>query len=339
MARRFTTAVLLLIGVFFYGTLGHYLLLYPHVSVLQCAFRTIVLLGTINEAFSPAELGDLYTTRYVAFMLSLVIFGISVILYALSTITAFLVEGDLRHLWRQRKMNKAISALQGHIIIAGGGETGHYIADELRVSLRSFVVIERDHERIERLAAEGILYVEGDASEEHVLEEAGIMRAKGMAIALPTDKENLFVTVTARQMNPKLTIIAKGVEPNIEKKLLTAGADKVVRPAFIGGMRIASELIRPMAVTFMDKMLRDPVDHTRIEEVVINERCLLEGQTIASSQFRQKTGLQVVAIRRPGETLFDYHPRADEKLSPGTVLVVIGRTEDVTKARDMAGMD
>ncbi len=338
MARRFLIAVGLLVGVFLYGTLGHYVLLYPHYSIMRCAFRTIVLLGTINESFSPADLGPLYTKTYVAFMLSMVVLGISVILYALSTITAFLVEGDLQQLWRLRKMNKEIGAMNGHFIIVGAGETGHYIAGELRTSRHKQVIIEADPERVERVRSEGYLCIQGDASEEHVLEEAGIMRARGLAVALPTDKDNLFVTITARQMNPGLTIIAKGVDQTVEKKMVAAGADKVVRPAFIGGMRMASELIRPIAVTFMDKMLRDPVQATRIEEIVINEKCALAGQTISSSAFRQKTGLQVVAIRRPGETLFDYHPKADEPLSPTTVLVVIGRTDDVVKAREMAGM-
>lgn len=338
MVRRFAIAVGLLVSVFVYGTLGHYLLLYPHEPLLNCAFRTIVLLGTINESFSPADLGELYTPTYRVFMLSMVVLGISVILYALSTITAFLVEGDLKHLWRLRKMNKEIQALSGHFIIVGAGETGHYIAEELKVSLHKQVIIECDLERAERMQAQGFLCIQGDASEEEVLEEAGIMRAKGLAVALPTDKDNLFVTITARQMNPDLTIIAKGVDETIEKKLVASGAAKVVRPAFIGGMRMASELIRPMAVTFMDKMLRDPVQHTRIEEIVIVEDGSLAEQTIASSQFRQKTGLQVVAIRRAGSELFDYNPKIDEPLRPGTVLVVIGRTEDVAKARTMAGM-
>jgi voltage-gated potassium channel len=338
LARRFGIAVALLVTVFLYGALGHYLLLYPHETLLNCAFRTIVLLGTINEAFSPAELGEFYTPTYVAFMLSMVVFGISVILYALSTITAFLVEGDLQHLWRLRKMNKEIKAMNGHFIIVGAGETGHYIAEELKVSRHRQVIIEVDPERAERMQAQGYLCMQGDASEEGVLEEAGIMRAKGLAVALPTDKDNLFVTITARQMNPGLTIISKGVDETVEKKLSAAGADKIVRPAFIGGMRMASELIRPMAVTFMDKMLRDPDQHTRIEEIVINDGSALGGQTIATSQFRQKTGLQVVAIRRPGETLFDYNPRADEPLQHDTVLVVLGRTEDAAKARAMAGM-
>jgi voltage-gated potassium channel len=336
--RRFITAVSLVLAVFLYGTVGHYLLLYPEMPLAVCALRTIFLLATINESFSVAELGPLYDTRFIVFTLSLVVFGIAVILYALSTITAFLVEGDLQEIWRQRKMNKDISKLSGHFIICGGGETGHYIANELQLSGHQFVVVEIDHERIERLKEEGLLYVEGDAAEEMTLERAGIRQAKGVAISLPTDKENLFVTITARQMNQKLKIITKGIDINIDQKLQKAGADKVVRPAFIGGMRIASELIRPTAVTFIDKMLQDPEDTTRIEEVIINADCELNGRTISESQFRQKTGLQVLAAKRPEDDRYCYQPDGDTRLQPGTTLIVIGRTEDVDKARRMAGM-
>lgn len=338
VARRFVIAVTLLVGVFLYGTIGHYVLLQGEFSLLRCACRTVVLLSTINEAFGRKELGPLYTRTYMVFMLSLVLFGIGVILYALSTITAFLVEGDLQHLWRLRKMSKEITKQKDHIIVCGGGETGHYIASELTVSRRPFVMVEKDHERAVRLDAEGILYVEGDAMEEETLELAGIMRAQSLAVCLPGDQENLFVTITARQMNPKLTIIAKGVDVNIGKKLLAAGADSVVRPAFIGGLRMANELIRPTAVSFMDRMLTDPEETTRLEEIVINEHCSLEGQTIGEANFRQKTGLQVVAVKLPGDQRYCYQPDSSTILRTGTVLVVLGTTLDVAKARDMAGM-
>jgi len=338
MYRRLAIAVVLLIVVFLYGTVGHYCLLYPGISWGDCALRTVVLLSTVNEAFTVDELGAAYDLPYRVFTITLIVFGIAVMLYALSTITAFFVEGELQEILRQRQMSKEIGKIKSHIIVCGAGETGHYIADELRVSRRPFVMIERDHERIERLRAEGIAHVEGDAAEEHVLEEAGIMRARGLAVALPTDPENIFVTITARQMNRDLTIIAKGIEQSVEKKLLAAGADKVVRPAHIGGMRMASELIRPTAVTFMDKMLRDPVDTTRIDEILVSENCGLDGHTIATSRFRQRTGLQVVAVRNPGEEKYCYQPATDTPLGSGTSLIVLGTTDDIAKARKMAKM-
>jgi len=333
--RRMLTAVILLVGVFLYGTLGHYFLLYPKYGLLHCAFRTIVMLGTINEAFDARELAGLNTPIFKVFMLSMVVFGTSVILYALSVITAFFVEGELQQLLRHRKMSREISKVSDHFIICGAGETGHYIAEELKASGRQFVLVEKDHERVEKLMQDGFPYVEGDASDEEVLEKAGILRARGLAVALPTDRENLYVTITARQMNPKLRIISKGVEHNVDRKLQAAGATKVVRPNLIGGMRMASELIRPVATTFIDRMLHDPDDPTRIDEICIPDGSALAGKTLAGSSFRQKTGLQVVAVKPADASRFDYDPKPDTCLVAGTVLVVIGRTNDVAHARSL----
>lgn len=339
LIKRLKIALMLLVTVFLYGTLGQYMFLSSKFSLLEIGHRTIIMLATINEPFGADELGALNTPYYRTFMLTLVVFGIAAILYGLSNVTAFFVEGELQQLLRLRKMSKEISKLNNHFIIAGLGDLGHIIADELKLSKIDFVVVEQDPDRIEKMADDNeILHVQGDAAEDEVLKMAGIERARGIAIALPSDKENIFVTITARQLNPRLRIIAKGTDPKTDKKLVKAGADKVVSPAFIGGMRMASELIRPSAVTFMDKMLRDPSEATRIEEVVINENCQMAGETIASSRFKQKTGLQVVAIKQPEDKHFSYDPKPEAELRAGTVLIVIGRMTDVSKARQMAGM-
>jgi voltage-gated potassium channel len=200
------------------------------------------------------------------------------------------------------------------------------------------VVVEKNPERIMKLDHEGYLYVAGDALEDEVLLEAGIARARGVAVALPTDKENLYVTLTARQLNPKLRIITKGSDLTTDRKLLKAGADSVVSPATLGGMRIASELARPAATRFIDKMLRDPTEATRIEEIVIHDGSELAGRTIASSAFRQRTGLQIVALLSPGGDRYDYQPDLNTALAPGTTLVVIGPTRMVAEARRFGGM-
>lgn len=330
----------MVLSVFLYGTLGHFFLLEGKFTFAECAFRTIVMLATINEAFTAGEAGAIFETpAYLVFQLTLVIFGIAVILYSLSTITAFFVEGELQQLLRLRKMSKKISKFHDHFIICGGGETGQVVGAELSESRRKFVVIEISRERIEHLAQLGYCYVEGDASEDEVLEQAGVARAKGLVAALTSDKDNLFITVTARQLNPNLRIIARGVDQHSNAKMMRAGADTVVRPAAIGGMRIASELIRPTAVSFMDKMVRDPEDATRVEEIHIHEGSLLAGETIVSSQFRQRTGLQVVALREPGKDSFNYRPQAEAKLTPGTTLIVIGLAADLEKAWEVAGME
>lgn len=336
--RRMINAIAMLVSVFLYGTVGHYLLLDQRFSLGACAYRTVVMLSTINEAFTPEQVGNLDGNIYRIFQLSLVLFGIAVILYSLSTITAFFVEGELQELLRLRRMSKEILKMKNHFIICGGGETGNYIANELRHSRRHFVVVEKDPARVERLQHDGFKYVQGNALDDEILEEAGVMRAAGIIAALPSDPDNLFVTLSARQINPNLRIIAKGVDVHSDKKLLKAGADSVVRPAAIGGLRMAGELVRPSVVSFIDRLMRDPEIATRIEEICITEGCPLHNQTIAGSAFRQKTGLQVLAVASPGESQFCFRPDGDTRLEAETTLIVMGHSEDVEKARQLAGM-
>ena len=337
--RHLMQAIGMLVAVFLYGTIGHYIFLQDQVSLVECAFRTIVMLATINEAFTSSTVAQELQPAFKVFMLTLVVFGVAVILYSLSTITAFFVEGELQDMLRRRKMSKEIARFKNHFIVCGGGDTGLRIAFELRDSRYAFVVVENNPERVEKLQHDGLPYVIGDALEDEILVEAGIERAKGVAVALPSDKENLYVTLTARQLNPDLRIIAKGSDLSTDKKLRKAGADTVVSPAVLGGMRIASELVRPTATRFIDKMLRDPNEPTRIEEIVINAGSELAGETIVSSRFRQKTGLQIVALLEPGSETYCYQPDVKKPLEPGTILVVIGPTKVVEEARHMAGMN
>jgi len=332
-------SIAMLVGVFLYGTIGHYIFFQDHVTLTECAFRTVVMLATINEAFSAGDVVLELRGAFKVFMLTLVIFGVAVILYSLSTITAFFVEGELQDMLRRRKMSKEIARIRSHFIVCGAGDTGLRIASELAESRYEFVVVENNLERVEKLQHDGYPYIAGDALEDDILIEAGIERAKGIAIALPSDKENLFVTLSARQLNPMLRIIAKGSDHGTDQKLRKAGADTVVSPALLGGMRIASELVRPTATRFIDKMLHDPRETTRIEEIVIHEGSELAGETIVSSRFRQRTGLQIVALLEPGSETYCYQPAVDKPLAPETTLVVIGPVRMVAEARHLAGMD
>ncbi|MFH1530032.1 MAG: NAD-binding protein [Pseudomonadota bacterium] len=338
-ARRLMRSLGMLLVVFLYGTLGHWLFLRETVTLTEAAFRTTLMLATINEAFPAPEVATDLQPAFKVFMLTLVLFGVAVILYSLSTITAFFVEGELQELLRRRKMSKEIARFKNHFIVCGGGDTGLQIAYELRESRYAFVVVESNPERVEKLQHDGHPYIMGDALEDEILLEAGVERAKGIAVALPSDKENLFVTLSARQLNPTLRIIAKGSDHSTDRKLKKAGADTVVSPAVLGGMRIASELVRPMATRFIDKMLRDPTETTRIEEIVIYEGSELSGKTIVSSKFRQRTGLQIVALLEPDSETYCYQPDVDKPLAPGTTLVVIGPVRMVAEARHLAGMD
>lgn len=338
-ARRLLRPVFMMLGMALYGTFGHYLFMKDNHSLFECGYRTMMMLATVNEAFSATDVSPDLRSAFMIFELTLVVFGIAVILYSLSLVTASIVEGDLQEFLRQRKMSKEISRFRNHFIVCGAGSTGIHIINELKDSHRPFVVVERDSARVEKLKQESIPCVEGNALEDQVLIAAGITWAAGIAIALPSDRDNLFVTLTARQLNPSIRIAAKGSDPNTDDKLKAAGADVAVSPAKIGGMRIASQLIRPSVVSFLDKMMQDPVLPTRIEEIRIHQSSELEGQSIVSSKFRQRTGLQILALRLPGEDKFSFHPDPNAILESGTTLVVLGPTRLLAEAMKMAGMD
>jgi voltage-gated potassium channel len=203
------------------------------------------------------------------------------------------------------------------------------------------VAIDRDATRLEKLqelTIEMLPTVVGDATEDETLERAGIRRARGIVAALTDDKDNLFICVSARELNPNLRIIAKGVDMAAGEKLKRAGADSVVNPAFIGGVRMVSEMIRPQVVEFLDLMLRDKDKNLRIEEVVVPKGSPLVGKPIFEAEIRKKTNLLVVAVREPPAAehepgRFIYNPGPEMRIVENMALIVLGETENVHKLR------
>lgn len=231
-------------------------------------------------------------------------------------------------------MKRKIARLKDHYIICGIGETGLYVMEEfLKVGV-PLVLVETDQERIEKCRQRGdILYIAGDCTDDEILIEAGIEQAQGIVAALPSDKDNLFITVTARQMNPHIRIVAKGAV-KMKNKLLKAGANAVVCPQSIGGLRMASEMIRPSVVSFLDRMLRDTQKTIRIEEIFIKEGSSLVGKTIQDSNLKDKYNLLVLSTVHLGKVV--YNPPADTALEPGLTLIVLGNNQEVRQAQELA---
>ncbi|MHC4887542.1 MAG: potassium channel family protein, partial [Planctomycetota bacterium] len=229
---------------------------------------------------------------------------------------------------------KRIDALHDHTIICGCGETGFHITRELIATRRPFVIIESNLDRIAALEAGlgEVLHIDADASEDAVLLKAGIDRAEGLISALPSDKDNLLVTITARQLNPDLRIISRCVDMKNGPKLKKAGADSVVSPNMIGGLRMVSEMIRPSVVTFLDVMLRDK-RQVRIEEAVVKAGSPYAGSTLQEAHFRQQAAINIIATRGPDEEEFTYNPHASTPLKEGTTLIIIGAPSEIAKVR------
>jgi voltage-gated potassium channel len=233
-------------------------------------------------------------------------------------------------------MRKAIAKIERHVVVAGAGSTGKHVIEELVATSTPFVVIDRDLAHLERLSADlmggRMLYVHGDATDDHTLVDAGIERAMGIVAALTHDKDNLFVTLSARSLNGSARIVSKIVEDRADAKMLKAGATSVVNPAMIGGRRMASELVRPEVNEFLDQMLRDKTKNLRIEEAIVPEKSSFVGTSLKDSPIRRETKLLVIAVRDK-ERSFVYNPDPEHVIDGGTTLIVMGDAESVIKLR------
>jgi len=338
IAKRLFYPLMLLIITLFLGAVGYYVIgrrLGSQWDFIDCILMTSITLTTVGY-------GDIFNAMdhkiYKIYTIVLMWVGMGVALYAVSTITAFVVEEQLGHFFRERKMKKRIANLKDHYILCGAGNVGIHVINEMVSSRKSFVVIELSEERIRRLLEDhpNILYIQADATNENALKTAGIEHAKGLIAALGSDSQNMLLTVTARYLNKDLRIVARCIEHTLAPKFKLSGADSVVSANFIGGMRIASEMLRPTVVNFLDKMLRAPDPTTRFEEVTVEQGSGLVGKSLAKARIGERTGLTVVAIKRAHSEHFYYNPKGDTELRPGDVLVVIGGVDQIQVLREIA---
>lgn len=218
--------------------------------------------------------------------------------------------------------------MENHYIICGAGETGVHVIREMVAVNQSCVVIETTEEKKQEVVLEfpNVPVLVGDATTDHMLEKAGIDRARGLVAALSNDKDNLFLTVSAKMLQPRLTIVSKAIDLTMIKKLKRAGASRVVSPNYIGGMRMASEILRPHVTNFLDRMLRGTDKSIRVEEVVIPKESSLIGKKIGEVNFYDSCGINILALGRGGDH-FEYNPGPDVSLGANDVLLYIGTTE------------
>jgi voltage-gated potassium channel len=310
------------------GTTGYKLLGGPEWSLLDSIYMTIITLTTVGFG----EIQDLSGNPYARILtIFIILFGMGSILFLVSTVTGFIVEGELTNVFGRRKMLKEISNLKNHFIVCGVGNIGRTIVKELQQTKRDFVVVDTASEKLEKLSAmEKILYINDDATNDEVLVNAGVHEAQGLITILPEDKDNLFVTLTAKQLNPNLRIVSKGIDEHTIKKLKMAGADSVVLSNAIGGMRMVSELIRPAAVSFLDKMLRTQKGKSyRIEEIKISANSKFIGQTLSEANTR----VLLVAMKgKEGD--FIYNPESTSIIRGETEIVVMGESMETKRVRE-----
>jgi len=233
-------------------------------------------------------------------------------------------------------MEKALARLNGHVIVCGAGETGKHVVEELLKTGTPCVVIEQNLARCKHLERFGpIPVIEGDATDGVVLTRARIGQARGLIATLPSDKDNLFVILTGRELNPNIRIVSRLIEDESLPKLRKAGADAAVSSNQIGGLRMVSEMIRPRVVSFLDSMLRDPHRVLRVEEAEVVAGSPVVGKTLAELDLINRVGLVVIAKRQGPDGDFEYNPRPSSPLNAGDFLIVCGEPGQVEALREV----
>lgn len=310
-------------GILLLGVLGYHII--EGWPLFDAFYMTVITLATVGYG----ETHPLSTTGRV-FTIFLILGGMGIILYGITEITTFIVEGEMSGILRRRRMNRLINKLSHHYIVCGYGRTGKYALDELIRTQRQCVVVESDPAKVSVPSGKEILVVEGDATQDSVLLAAGITRAAGLVSALPADRDNLFVVITARGLNPKLRIITKCDELSSRDKFLRSGADVAISTSFIGGLRMVSELVRPATVSFLDAMLRDE-SGLRVEDVQVGTESKFSGKPLSNCDAFTKAGVLLLSIKQ-GDS-FQFNPPPGIVLKGGDTLVVIGNPEQIRTAR------
>ena len=328
--KRLLFALLAVFFVVLAGSLGYFILLGGKPRFMDCIYMTVISLTTVGYGEILEVRGNIPVE---IFTMILITFGMGIILYGISSLTAMIIEGELSGILRKNKMEKQITKLNNHHIVCGGGETGRHVLTELLKNREQVVLIENSEEKIERCKNIGnLLYIKGDATDDQNLLIAGIEKASGIVITLPSDKDSLYVTMTARMLNKQVRIISRMIDPSIEPKLRKAGANQVVSPNYIGGLRMASEMLRPTVVSFLDSMLRSSQGNLRIHQITVSENSSVEGKKLSASGLKDKYGLLVLGAKQDfGEIQFN--PSPDQELKKGITLIVMGDVDDIARAR------
>jgi voltage-gated potassium channel len=279
---------------------------------------------------SSSDAGRLFT-------MVLLVCGMGVSLYFLSALTAFIVEGDLRvALWR-RRMTQRLDKLRNHYIVCGTGQTGGQVIAELLRAGREVVAVENRKEALDRIMdryPNSVIVIHGDATEDDVLREAGVVHASGIFTTLESDQDNLYVSLSARQLNPRLRIVSRGSSQRAAQKLRQAGADSVISPARIGGRRMAHEMLRPNVVGFLDFGGGRESAQARnlcIEEIVLPQGSPLVGRRLAKSNIREVSNALVLAVIDPNSGDMRYNPPPDTQFEAEMTLIVLGERDDVMR--------
>lgn len=326
--RNLYICVAILVGLLLVGTSGYVVI--EGWSTLDALYMTVITVSTVGfkEVMTLSSTGRLFT-------IVLIIVGVGFIAYSAGSIVQFMVEGQLRSILGRKKVEKKISSLRGHYIICGYGRIGSNICHELKERPVPFVVVEHDQKRCEQLSRDEVLFVEGDATQDETLLKAGIQHARGLVTAVTSDTANVYITLTARGLNPDLFILSRASEEGAEKKLRRAGANKVISPYVMGASRMAQAILRPSVVDFIEIATAGKNFELQIEESRVAGDSGLVNKTLITSGIRKEFGVIIVGIKKgDGQMLFN--PEPTTLIEAGDILITLGEQAAVERLEKVA---
>ena len=322
--RRIERALLALGAITAIGVVGY--MVFEGWSFTDALYMTVITLTTVGyKEVRPLDAtGQLWT-------MVLLITGVGTLFYAAVSSVELVVEGAIRGYFGRRRMQAAVGKLDGHYILCGYGRVGRQVAREFARDGVPFVVVDQEPGIIEECLVEGYLALLGEASDDTVLEEAGVRRARGLVAAVDSDADNVFVVLSARKLNPKLNIVARASSDESAAKLEIAGADRTLSPYAVGGRRLASLATQPLVVDFLDIVTRGEKGlEFRLEEFGVPEDSFIAGQTIGELRIGERTGAMILATRN-SEGTFDTSPSASDRIRAGDTLIVLGTREQISR--------
>ncbi|MCC1490875.1 potassium channel protein [Bacillus tropicus] len=313
--KQLWIAVICMTFVVILGTLGFMTI--EEISLFQAFWMTMITVLTVGygDAVPVTQAGKV-------FALLIIPVGVGIVTYAIGVVAAMIIEGNLFHAVRRKKMDKQIAQLQNHIIVCGCGRVGLQVVHELQEKKIPFVVVDKDESILEK---EKLLYVHGDATEDQVLHHAGISKAAGLVAIVANDAENVFITLTARGLNDAIKIVARAEKPETEGKLKRAGANKVINPSSMAGIHIAKGIANPLTVHYIDTVLYGVEQSFVIEEIAVGEGSILASKSLLESDVRNQFDVTILAILRNGNVI--HNPTGQEKLQEHDMIIVFGSVE------------
>lgn len=329
--RKLYVSAGLVLLVILIGTLG-FLLLNAQYTLVEALYMTIITIGTVGfrEVHPPSPQEKL-------FIIFLIVTGFSTFAYAITTLTAYVMDGEFRLYYKKYKTVSAIEKLEGHVIICGYGRNGKQAAHVLKKHGRRFVVVESKKEVVDTLLSHrhSELVVTGDATQDETLEQAGIHRAAALITTLPVDADNLFIVLTARSLRSDLTIISRASDDNSDKKLKTAGANNVIMPDKIGGAHMASLVLKPDVIEFVDFITGQGGPDINLEEITYEHLPEhLRNRSIRELEIRNKSGANIVGFKS-GAGEYVINPSPETPFMPDGKLFVLGTPEQISKLKEL----